>query len=163
MLKFPITYRDFNDEMHTEDFYFNLSESELMELEVSVDGGFTKMLEKIIAAEDNRSVLAEFKKIILAAHGVKSEDGKRFIKTEQLREEFSQHAAYPALFMQLSSDADVAAEFVNGLIPKDLAKKIEEKELADKMKEKTSSAPSTAEIAAQQAKSESLTLPPQAT
>lgn len=120
MLKREIKYTTFNDEEVTEIFYFNISEPELIEMEVGVDGGMKAMLERIIETVDRKELIKMFKSIVLDAYGQKSEDGKRFIKNEKLREEFSQTAAYHALFMELATTANAAAEFVIGVFPKSM-------------------------------------------
>lgn len=121
MLKRDITYEDFNGETLTETFYFNLTKTEIIELEVGYKQGLEETIKAIIKAEDNKSLIAEFKKIVLLAYGIKSEDGRRFIKNDQLREEFSQSAAYDALFMELALNQDSAANFIMGIIPRDLS------------------------------------------
>lgn len=120
MLKKTITYKDFNDEEVSEDFFFHLSKAELVELEMSHKGGLSTALERIIAAEDNQSIISEFKNIILAAYGKRSDDGKRFIKNQELRDEFTSTEAYSTLFMELVTDTDAATEFINGIIPQDM-------------------------------------------
>jgi hypothetical protein len=120
MLKRTIMFEDFNGVQSTEVYYFNLSKSELIELEVGYKAGLQAALTKIIEAEDKASLIAEFKKIILLAYGIKSEDGKRFIKSDELRKEFEQTAAYQQLFMELALDESKAAEFINGVLPKDM-------------------------------------------
>lgn len=124
MLKKTITYEDFNGETVSEDFYFHLSKAELIELEMSHTGGLQEALRRIVAAEDGAAIIAEFKKIILGAYGQKSHDGRRFIKTQQLRDEFESTEAYSTLFMELVTDADAAAKFVNGIMPKNLAEEV---------------------------------------
>lgn len=121
MLKKTITYTDFNDEEVTEDHYFHLSKAELVELEMSHEGGLSAALEKIVAAEDGKSIIAEFKNIILSSYGKRSEDGRRFIKNQALRDEFESTEAYSTLFMELVTNAEAAAEFVSGVIPQDMA------------------------------------------
>lgn len=121
MLKKSITYEDYNGETVTEDFFFHLSKAELVELEMSHEGGLSEAMKKIVAAEDGKSIIAEFKNIILTAYGVRSEDGRRFIKNQQLREEFESTEAYSTLFMELVTDADAASEFINGIVPQGLA------------------------------------------
>jgi hypothetical protein len=125
MLKKEITYENFDGEETTETFYFNVSKPEIIELEVDVQGGFGRMMERIVEANDTKLLIQEFKRIILLAYGVKSEDGKRFIKSDELREEFTQTAAYSELFMQLALDADAAAEFIKAILPRDLSDTIE--------------------------------------
>jgi hypothetical protein len=120
VLKKTITYKDFNGEEVSEDFFFHLSKAELVELEMSHKGGLSAALERIVAAEDNKSIIAEFKNIILAAYGKRSEDGKRFIKTQELRDEFISTEAYSTLFMELVTDTDAAVVFINGVIPQDM-------------------------------------------
>ena len=117
MLKKTITYTDYNGVERTEDFYFNLSKAELAEMELSVDGGMSKMIENISKTNDIPSVVKFFKEIILKSYGEKSEDGKRFKKSEELSESFSQTEAYSEMFMELVTDAEKAAEFAEAIIP----------------------------------------------
>jgi hypothetical protein len=119
MLKKSITYTDYNGLERTEDFYFNLSKAEIMEMEMSKAGGFAESINRIVAAQDAPSIIKIFKDLILKAYGVKSDDGKRFVKSEELSVAFSQTEAYSKLFMELATDADAAAVFVNGIVPAD--------------------------------------------
>lgn len=121
MLKKTITYVDFNGEEVSEDFFFHLSKAELVELEMSHEGGLQEAIKRIVAAEDGKAIIAEFKNIILSSYGKRSSDGKRFIKNQDLREEFESTEAYSTLFMELVTDAEAAAKFVSGVIPHDLA------------------------------------------
>lgn len=137
MLKKSITYTDYNGVERTENFYFNLSKAEIMEMEMSTTGGFAEMIQKVIDAKDAPSIIKIFKDLVLKAYGEKSADGKRFIKSEELSEEFAQTEAYSILFMELATDADAAAAFVNGIIPADMqaeAAKAQAKLLADSKK-----------------------------
>ena len=117
MLKKTITYTDYDGNKRTEDFYFNLSKAEVAEMEMSVEGGLTKTLEKIVAEQDGKRIIEMFKDLILKAYGEKSLDGKRFIKSKELSEAFSQTEAYSELFMELAMNAEASAAFVNGIIP----------------------------------------------
>lgn len=118
MLKKTITYTDYNGNERTEDFYFNLTEAEAMELELSTSGGLTENIRRIIASQDNPAIFKIFKELILKAYGEKSPDGKRFIKSQEISQAFSQTEAYSKFFMELATDADAAAAFVNGITPK---------------------------------------------
>lgn len=122
MLKETITYTDYNDLERTEDFYFNLTEAEIMEMEMSTSGGLAEMIKKIIAAKDAPAIIKIFKELVLKAYGEKSPDGKRFIKSDEITIAFSQTEAYSQLFMKLATDADAAAKFVNGIVPADKKK-----------------------------------------
>lgn len=117
MLKKTITYTDYDGNERTEDFYFNLSKAEIAEMELSINGGLTQLLEKIVKEQDNAKLVSYFKDLILRSYGEKSLDGKRFVKNDELREAFAQTEAYSELFMELASDADKAAAFVNGVTP----------------------------------------------
>lgn len=125
MFKRDITYEDFDGDKVTETFYFNLTRTELIQLEVEFKGGLKEALDRIIKAQDNKQLIAEFQRIILLSYGVKSDDGKKFIKNDTLREEFSQSAAYDELFMELATKEDSAANFINGIIPKNFEKEME--------------------------------------
>ena len=117
MLKLTRTYTDYNGLSRTEDFYFNLTEAEVTEMELSVDGGLVEMINRIVAAKDGKQIIALFKDIILRAYGEKSPDGRRFIKNQELRDAFAQTEVYSDLFMELATDAVAAANFVNGIVP----------------------------------------------
>lgn len=118
MLKETIAYSDYNGVERKEDFYFNLTEAELMELEMSTAGGLAEMINRIVAAQDAPAIIEIFKKLILKAYGEKSPDGKRFVKSDEIAIAFSQTEAYSKLFMKLATDADAAQKFVNGIVPK---------------------------------------------
>lgn len=117
MLKKAITYTDYNGVERKEDFYFNLSKAEVMEMELGTEGGLSDMIQKIVAAQDIPSIAKIFKDLILKAYGEKSADGKRFIKNPELSEAFSQTEAYSELFMGLATNPEEAATFVNGIMP----------------------------------------------
>ena len=122
MLKKTVTYVDYNGVERTEDFYFNLSKAEVAEMELSVEGGFSKMLEEIVKSNDNVRIVELFKQMVLKAYGEKSADGKRFVKSKELSEAFSQNEAYSEIFMELALDEKAAAAFVNGIMPANLGK-----------------------------------------
>ena len=123
MLKETIKYTDYNGVERTEDFWFHLSKAELMEWEMGTTGGLTEMIKRIVDAQDAPAIIKIFKELVLKAYGQKSPDGKRFIKSEELATEFSQTEAYSQLFMELATDADKAAAFVNGIMPSDMVEK----------------------------------------
>lgn len=124
MIKKTMSYTDYNGTERKEDFYFNLSEAEVMEMEMSTSGGLAETITRIVAAQDAPAIIKIFKELILKAYGEKAPDGKRFIKSEAISTAFSQTEAYSQLFMELATDADAAAEFVNGIIPAKLQKAI---------------------------------------
>ena len=117
MLKKTITYKDYNGTERTEDHYFNLSEAEVMEMEMSTAGGLAEMIRGIVAAQDAPAIIKIFKDLILKAYGEKSPDGRRFVKSDELSKAFSETEAYSVLFMELATNADAAAKVVNGIVP----------------------------------------------
>ncbi|MCM1524010.1 MAG: hypothetical protein NC120_06085 [Ruminococcus sp.] len=126
MLTKTITYTDYDGNSKTEEFRFNLSKAELMELEITTKGGFVKLLQDVVAANDKSEIFKLFKTIILKSYGEKSPDGKYFYKTGKdgvpLSAAFEQTEAYTELLMEVASNADAAADFVNRILPGDLAK-----------------------------------------
>ena len=121
MLKKRIKYTDYNGEEREEDFYFNLSKAELIELELSTEGGLEQMIQKITDTRDMPKLIELFKRLILMSYGEKSENGKRFIKSQELSDAFAQTEAYSELFMELATDDKAASDFVNGIIPQGLS------------------------------------------
>ena len=130
MLKKTITYHDYNDVERTEDFYFNLSKAELLEMELGTSGVLAEMIRKIVAAQDAPSIIKVFKELVLKAYGEKSADGKRFIKSPEHSEAFAQTEAYSQLFMELATDEKQAAIFVNGIVPSEMAQAVAEQTIA---------------------------------
>lgn len=119
MLKRTMTYTDYDGNQRTEDFYFNLTKAEILEMDISATGGLDKWISRIVAEQDGAKIIEIFKKIILKAYGEKSLDGKRFVKSPEISEAFSQTEAYSDLFVELATDAEKAAEFINGIVPGD--------------------------------------------
>lgn len=120
MYKKRIKYTDYNGNQREEDFYFNLTRTELTEMEFSSVGGLQNYIKKIIDAQSGQEIIAVMKDLIFKSYGEKSLDGKYFNKSKELSEAFSHTEAYDILFMELATDDKAAAEFVNGIIPKDL-------------------------------------------
>lgn len=117
MLKKTITFTDFNGNERTEDFYFNLTKAECMEMELGTAGGMQSMIEKIISEQDNQKMVAIFKDIILRSYGEKSPDGKHFYKSAEISAGFASTEAYSELFMELAGNAEAAANFINAVVP----------------------------------------------
>lgn len=118
MFKKTIVYTDYDGNERKEDFYFNLSKAEITEMELTTSGGLEKFIQRIIDEKDSKKIVEYFKELVLKSYGKKSDDGRRFIKSKELSEEFSQTEAYSDLFMELATNADAATAFVNGIIPK---------------------------------------------
>jgi hypothetical protein len=117
MLKKTISYTDFDNNERTETFYFNLTQAEIAEMELSTKGGLAAKINGIIEAQDNETIIKLFKEIIGKAYGEKSPDGKYFVKNDQLRDAFMQTQAYSNLFMELATSPEAAAAFINGIVP----------------------------------------------
>lgn len=129
-------YVNYNGEERERKFYFNLNKAELLEMELSTNGGYETYINRIIETRDQAELIRIFKDLILRSYGVKSDDGERFIKNQQLIDEFVQTEAYSDLFMELATDAAAATEFVNGIIPPALAVEVQ-KELAKQKQQPT--------------------------
>ncbi len=117
MIMKEITYKDYNGVERTEKFYFNLTEAEVTELELSAEGGFVEMINRIVAAQNGRQIIDTFKEVIRKSYGEKSPDGRRFIKNQEVWDKFAQTEAYSKLFMELAMNHDAASEFINGITP----------------------------------------------
>lgn len=120
MVSITETYTDYNGTVRTETFNFNLNKAEVMELEMGVSGGLAEMIKNIVDAKNGPEIIKTFKKIVLMAYGVKSPDGREFIKDDKLTAKFVGTEAYANIFMRLATDTKAATEFVNGIIPKNM-------------------------------------------
>lgn len=133
MLKITETYVDFNGVERKEDFHFNLTQAELMDMELGLDGSMigsmSSVLKKIVAAKDTRSIMKIFKQLVSKAYGVKTEDGKRFVKNDEVRAAFEQHPAYSQIYMRLATNDKEASDFVLGILPKDISEKVQKEDL----------------------------------
>lgn len=128
MFKKTVTYTDYNGVERTEDYYFNLSKAEAMEWELSTEGTLSEWMQKVIDSNNVPEIIALFKEVVLKSYGEKSQDGKRFIKNKETRDAFEQSPAYSEIFIELATDANAAAAFVNGILPPDIAKEIGDNE-----------------------------------
>lgn len=118
MLKKTITYTDYDGLERTEEFRFNLSKAELVDMELTTAGTFSETMKRIIAEKDIIRIAKLFKELLLKSYGVKSDDGKRFVKSQELSEAFSQTEAYSDLYIELLSNPDEAAKFFAEVAPK---------------------------------------------
>jgi hypothetical protein len=117
MLQKKVTYKNYNDEEITETLYFNLSRAEIAEMELSIPGGLSDQLTKMVEKKDGAQIMAMFKDLILRSYGEKSPDGRRFIKSKEMSEAFCQTPAYDMIFMELVMNPEAAAAFVNQIVP----------------------------------------------
>ena len=124
MIKKTITYIDFNGGERTEDFYFHLTKAEITKMEMSVNGGMAERIQRIVSAQDQPAIIEVFEDLIKKSYGVKTPDGRGFVKRKEDLEAFMATEAYSQLFMELATDSNAASKFVNGIIPADLSKQI---------------------------------------
>lgn len=117
MIKKTVTYTDYNGEERTETFYFHYTEAEILDMEMSEEGSFADRIQRIIDAKDTTALMKLIKKFVIDAYGVKSEDGRRFIKNDEVKAAFLESPAYSDIFMDMVTDDKLAAEFTNGVIP----------------------------------------------
>lgn len=118
MLKKTLTYTDYDGNERTEDFYFNLTKLEVLEMEIEIPGGLTGLLTKIVQTKDTKEIMSTFKDIMKKAYGIKEAGGNRFMKGEEISRAFMETEAYCDYVLLLASDAAAGAEFVNGIMPK---------------------------------------------
>lgn len=117
MLKKTITYTDFDGNERTEDFYFNLSEAEAIKMELGKSGGLSARINQIISAQDVPEIMEVFEELIKKSYGIKSLDGREFVKSEELYRSFTQTNAYSKFFMELCTQDGAAADFINAVLP----------------------------------------------
>lgn len=117
MIKERIKFTDYNGVVHEEDFYFNLSKAEIVEMEANEKEGLVEKINKVIETNDRKEIVRIFKDIIAKSYGKKSEDGIRFIKNDEVKNEFLESEAYSELFTKLANDEQAAVRFVNGILP----------------------------------------------
>lgn len=121
-----VNYTDYNGVERKEEIFFNLTKAELLEMEMGIVGGFNAMVQRAIDAQDQPTLIATFKDLLLKSVGVKSADGRRFIKNDEVRADFKETEAYSILFMKYATDAEAASKFINGIVPKDLSQDAQE-------------------------------------
>lgn len=126
MLKKTVTYKDLNGKERTETFYFHYFESEIMDMEMSEEGGLAERIQRIIDAKDQASLLKVIKKFVIDAYGVKSDDGRRFNKSQEVKDAFVECPAYSKIYMELLTNDELAAEFVNKVVPEDMGAQLAE-------------------------------------
>ena len=124
MIKKQITYTDYDGNERTESFWFALNQAELLEMNLEKNGGLANMITRITETNDYAELSRILKDLILRSYGVKSDDGKRFVKSPAMTEEFMQTEAYSEMFTELVTDAGATSEFIQGIIPQKLAAQV---------------------------------------
>lgn len=130
-----VTYEDYNGVQRTEDFYFNLTKSELYEMELATKGSMSELLTRIIRAKEYSEISSVFKMLLMKAYGEKSPDGKHFMKSDQISENFTYTPAYDIIYCELLSDAEAAAAFANGIMPAEIVARMNTEEVQQQLKE----------------------------
>lgn len=133
MLEKKIKYTDYNGNEREETFYFYLSQAELVEMNLSTDGGMDTYIKRITEEQDVKKIMEIFKSLICKSYGKKSDDGKRFVKSPELTKEFTETEAYSDLFVELSTDAKKAAAFVKGILPSKIQSEIDKQGLPENL------------------------------
>ena len=128
-----ITYTDYNGVERTEEYQFNLTKAEITKLEMSTKGGLAERIQRVVNAQDSTEIIKIFEDLLVMSYGVKSPDGKRFMKNDELRAEFVESPAYSEIFMKYATDADAASKFINGVVPADMAKQMNDPALVAKI------------------------------
>lgn len=136
MYKIRKTYEDYDGVERTEDFYFSLSKAEMLEMMADKDGDFEAYINKIIDAKETSKLIKLFKDLVFKAYGEKSEDGRRFIKSKEISKAFSETVPYSDIFMELATDDIAAANFINGILPSDIAEELKKDEKKSKKESK---------------------------
>lgn len=135
MLKKTIKYSDLDGNEIAEDFYFNLSKAEISEMELSHPEGFSRYLNRIVESQDGAEIIATFKKILTQAVGRRSEDGRRFIKNQEIIDDFLQSDAYSQVFMELVTDGNAAGQFITAIMPADMLESFKQSEELNELPE----------------------------
>lgn len=131
MLKKTIEFENLEGEKITEECYFHLNKSEIVELELSYPEGYTGHLEKVIQENNRSEIVKVFKDLIKRSYGVRSDDGKSFIKDEEVTKRFMYSDAYSELFLEIISDPEKNDAFVTGIMPKSLVEEARKQGLLD--------------------------------
>lgn len=129
MISKTMTFVDYNGVERTETYYFHLTKAELTKMEMSTHGGYAEMIERIVQAKDAPAIMSVFEELIHKSYGVKTPDGRGFVKRKEDLEAFVQTEAYSDLFMELLTDTEYAIKFFNGVIPADIAQQAAEQQL----------------------------------
>ena len=124
MIMKQITYTDYDGNERTESFWVALNQAELLEMNLEKNGGLSNMITRITETNDYAELSRILKDLILRSYGVKSDDGKRFVKSPAMTEEFMQTEAYSEMFTELVTDAGATSEFIQGIIPQKLAAQV---------------------------------------
>ena len=127
MLKKTIKYTDYDGNQREEEFLFNMSKADVIEwLVTNGDYTYDKLIDQMSKKRDGKAIMGVFKDLIYRSYGEKSVDGRRFIKSQEVKDNFMETEAYSELFVELITDAKKAAEFLNAVIPKDLSDLVSE-------------------------------------
>lgn len=118
MYKKELTFKDYDGKQRTETLLFHLNEVELVDIEVDKGPkGMLGYLENIQKTENTAEAVRFIKDLLRKSYGIKSDDGRQFIKSDAIWDDFSQTAAYPAMFALLVQSEVELEAFITGLPP----------------------------------------------
>ena len=117
MWKFTAEYEDWNGNPRKRELLFNLTVAEMYSLQNSVKGGIETYYQRILDEQDNVALYKRFEDLVKLTYGVKSDDGERFIKNDEVYNSFKESAAYDVFMQYLLTTEDGAAKFINGIMP----------------------------------------------
>lgn len=118
MVAKKITYTDFTGKEITEVFYFNLTQVELAEMNLNIDGGFDQLSDRFKQKPDAAQMVDIFKALMHKAVLEKTPDGKRYVKSKEISDSFVASDAYSQLFIEmiLSENSDNVLNFLSKVI-----------------------------------------------
>ena len=141
MLTKTVTYDDLNDNPVTETLYFNINKLEILELEIEHGGDLEAVLKRLIESKDNREIYALFKSILVSAYGIKSDDGRRFIKGPEIKKDFESSPALPEIIFDFVKNPEEAAQFIEKCLPQKLIREAKAEQAKNQPAQNTSGAP----------------------
>lgn len=122
MLKETITFTNFDGKQVTETHYFNLTRAELVQWEMEHNEGVAEYFLRISQSNNKPELGQAFHDFLRRTYGLKSEDGNRHMKSEEISENFEHSAAFDEFYIKLITDEGFAGRFIKGVLPKEWLK-----------------------------------------
>lgn len=118
MYKKTLTYTDFKGQKRTEELCFNMTEVELMKW-AAQPSGYThdQLVDNMLKKGNTEGLMDMLDDLFRRSYGELSLDGKRFVKSPEIQQEFFESNAYPALFLELATNSEEASRFFNEVFP----------------------------------------------
>lgn len=125
MFRKVVAYTDFLGNEREKTLYFHLTEAEVLQWEGMLSGTLSEKIQQIQQSKNLDETIKVFTEIIDKAYGDLTPDGEYFYKSPEILAKFKATQAYSKFYMELATNDEVGAAFINEIFPAEMMERLE--------------------------------------